>query len=140
MITSTRNALLLSALAAVCLGAAPATAEPATLDAYARQAQAEDPSFGGFSAQRGETLFRARFASGKAETPACVTCHGDDPRMAGRTRAGKAIEPMALSVSPNRYGDIAKTEKWFRRNCDSVLGRACTAREKGDFIAFMTTQ
>ena len=47
---------------------------------------------------------------------------------------------MAASASPKRYTDRAKTEKWFRRNCHNVLGRDCTATEKGDFITFMLTQ
>ena len=47
---------------------------------------------------------------------------------------------MALSAKGDRYTDIAETEKWFKRNCDSVLGRQCTAAEKGDFITFMISQ
>ena len=58
----------------------------------------------------------------------------------GLTRAGKIIEPLAVSASPGRYSDSRKVEKWFRRNCNSVLGRACSAVEKGDFITFMQTQ
>jgi hypothetical protein len=47
---------------------------------------------------------------------------------------------MAISAKPDRYVDRAVTEKWFGRNCDSVLGRPCTPGEKGDFIAFMVSQ
>ena len=47
---------------------------------------------------------------------------------------------MAVSVTPDRFTDLAKVEKWFRRNCNTVLGRECTPAEKGDFIAFMTSQ
>jgi hypothetical protein len=46
---------------------------------------------------------------------------------------------MALSVTPTRFSDRDKAEKWFARNCDSVLGRACTAGEKADFIAYLTS-
>jgi len=28
-------------------------------------------------------------------------------------------------------------EKWFKRNCNDVLGRACSAQEKADFTAYM---
>jgi len=56
------------------------------------------------------------------------------------TRAGQAIAPMAVSVTPDRFTDLAKLEKWFRRNCDTVLGRECTSAEKGDYIAFMASQ
>ena len=58
----------------------------------------------------------------------------------GVTRAGKPIEPMAVSKTPNRYTDHRKVAKWFRRNCKSVLGRQCSPREKGDFLTFMINQ
>ncbi len=58
----------------------------------------------------------------------------------GETRAGKPIEPMAVSVTPDRYRDPKKVAKWFRRNCQSVLGRECTAPEKGDFLTLMISQ
>ncbi|TAH48274.1 MAG: DUF1924 domain-containing protein [Betaproteobacteria bacterium] len=107
---------------------------------YTAEARAADPAFAGFSAARGETLHRTRHGGGKADTPACTSCHGEDARAAGRTRAGKAIDPMAASVSPTRYTDAAKVEKWFKRNCNEVLGRECSAREKGDWLAYMTRQ
>lgn len=110
------------------------------LDAYASEAKAADPAFGGFSAQRGEQLFKTHFATGKPDTPSCTACHTTDPKKMGQTRAGKDIEPMAASVSPKRYTDQAKVEKWFGRNCKNVLGRDCTAAEKGDFITFMLSQ
>ncbi len=80
------------------------------------------------------------FAQGKSETPACTTCHTASPSKMGETRAGKPIEPMAVSVTPDRYTDPKKMAKWFRRNCKSVLGRECTAQEKGDFLTFMISQ
>ena len=54
--------------------------------------------------------------------------------------SGKTVEAMALSVSPTRYVDPAKVEKWFKRNCNEVLGRECNAREKGDWLTFMLGQ
>jgi hypothetical protein len=110
------------------------------LDKYASAAKAADPAFSGFSATRGKVLHTQAFASGKADTPACTSCHGNDTRGAGRNPAGKAIDPMALSVSPSRYSDPAKVEKWFKRNCNEVLGRECTPREKGDWLSFMISQ
>ena len=47
---------------------------------------------------------------------------------------------MAVSATPDRFTDLAKVEKWFRRNCNTVLGRECTTEEKGNFIAFMASQ
>ena len=45
---------------------------------------------------------------------------------------------MAVSVTPERFTDAAKVEKWFGRNCNTVLGRECTALEKGDFITYLS--
>jgi hypothetical protein len=96
--------------------------------------------FAGFSALRGQTLHTQNFAGGKPDTPACTSCHGKEPRGAGRTLTGKPIEAVAVSVTPTRYTDPAKVEKWFKRNCNEVLGRECTPQEKGDWLTFMLTQ
>ncbi|MFA7291499.1 MAG: DUF1924 domain-containing protein [Rhodocyclaceae bacterium] len=107
---------------------------------YASAAKAANPAFAGFSADRGKTLHTQAFAGGKPDTPACTTCHGKDTRAPGRNLAGKVIDPVALSVSPSRYSDPAKVEKWFKRNCNEVLGRECNAQEKGDWLSFMFGQ
>lgn len=120
----------------------PALAGPkqaAVLAEYQALAAASDAGFGGFSAERGQALFEATHTGGKPDTPSCTSCHGKSPLAMGQTRAGKPIDPMAVSVAPDRYTDMAKTEKWFKRNCTSVLGRECTAQEKGDFITFMSS-
>ncbi len=63
----------------------------------------------------------------------CSSCHTANPLAAGRhANTGKAIEPLAPAANPARFTDTAKTEKWFRRNCNDVLGRECTADEKAD--------
>jgi hypothetical protein len=128
--------VLAGALAPAAAGESPKS----LLDFYASEAKTSDPGFSGFSAERGEHLFRTNFSTGKPDTPSCTTCHTTDARKAGQTRAGKDIEPMAASTNSNRYGDEAKAEKWFGRNCNNVLGRDCTAMEKGDFITFMLSQ
>ena len=107
---------------------------------YAAEEKAGNKGFIAFSAERGRTLFLSRPATGKPDTPSCTSCHTDTPLAVGLTRAGKEIAPMALSMTPDRYGDDKKLEKWFRRNCKSVLGRVCTPLEKGDFLTFMSTQ
>jgi len=114
-------------------------ARQAILDGLAVQARAE-PGFTGFSADRGRSLFVTEFKSGKVDTPSCTSCHGTNPALGGRTRAGKDIDPMAVSKTPQRYTDPEKVGKWFERNCDNVLARPCTAKEKGDFITFMMGQ
>ncbi len=121
-------------------GSATAAPRDDILRSLDSAARAADPAFTGFSAARGQTLHTQAFAGGKADTPACTSCHGATPRSSGRTPAGKAVEPMALSLSPSRYSDAAKVDKWFTRNCRDVLGRECTPREKGDWLSFMFSQ
>jgi hypothetical protein len=117
-----------------------AKAELPIMGGYAEQAKTLVQGFAGFSADRGRTLFSATHATGKPETPSCTSCHTTSPMKTGRTRAGKEISPMAISSTPDRYADAKKVEKWFRRNCKSVLGRTCTPLEKGDFLTFMMSQ
>lgn len=113
--------------------------QQAVLNQYAALAKAANPGFSGFSAARGQAFFLASH-NVKPDTPSCSTCHTKDPRNTGQTTVGKSIAPMAVSVTPNRFTDIRKTEKWFRRNCHTVLGRECTPTEKGDFISFMASK
>ena len=125
-----------TSLAVAAIGAA----QQQVLDQYAAAAKAADPGFAGFSVDRGKAFFLAQSTTGKPDTPSCSTCHTTDPRQMGRSRAGKDIKPMAVSQTPERFVDFKNTEKWFTRNCDTVLGRACTAREKGDFITYLSNQ
>ncbi len=122
---------------AISLAATPALAGPAQ-DTIVTHFQKMAGNSG--SSERGKTLFKGNFSGGKPDTPSCTTCHSRSPANAGKTRAGKTIEPMALSRTPERYSDLKKVEKWFRRNCKSVLGRVCSAQEKTDFLAFMIKQ
>lgn len=126
--------------ASLCSFAASAAPLEDQLARYATAAKTADPAFAGFSAARGKTLHTKAFALGKPDTPACTSCHGLDPRGAGKTPTGKVIEPVARSVSPGRYADPAKVEKWFKRNCNEVLGRECTPLEKGDWLTFVSGQ
>ena len=107
------------------------------LATYAAAAKAADAGFAGFSADRGKALYESQNTA-SADAASCSTCHTASPLKAGKTRAGKDIAPMAVSVSPDRFTDAAKVEKWFGRNCNTVLGRECTAVEKGDFITYLS--
>jgi hypothetical protein len=49
----------------------------------------------------------------------------------------KAIAPLAPSFNSDRFTDSAKVDKWFKRNCNDVLGRACTPSEKADVLAYL---
>ena len=135
------SSLALAAL--TMLVAVNAQANPARdtiLAGFAAEAKAANPAFAGFDATKGSSFFTANHSTGKPETPACTSCHGSTPFATGQTRAGKPIEPMAVSKNAIRYTDKKKVDKWFRRNCKSVLGRECTAQEKGDYLAFMISQ
>ncbi len=110
----------------------------ALIAGYATQAKAADPSFAEFSAARGETLFRTAFAGGDPRTPSCTSCHTADPRALGRNaKTGRPIDPMAVSVNPQRFLNAAELDKHFARDCKSVMGRDCTPLERGDFVTFM---
>lgn len=87
----------------------------------------------------GLAFYMAEHTGGKPETPSCTSCHTDDPRARGKLRTGKVVEPLAPSANPKRFTDSAKVDKWFGRNCKSVLGRECTAAEKANFIAWLAS-
>ena len=135
---------LLSVLVFASIGLCPgfAHADPrrdAILADLAQQAKAADTAFTAFVADAGGSFFRAVQSGGKPDTQSCTTCHTKDPKATGQSRAGKEIKPMAVSKTPDRFTDPEKIAKWFLRNCISVLGRECTAAEKGDFITYMSS-
>ena len=116
-------------------GAAAAATPAEIVSTYQAAAAGENPGFTGFSADRGRLFFNSRHGSDWS----CASCHTTDPRQAGRHAVtGKTIAPMATAVNPERFTDTAKVEKWFRRNCQDVLQRECSAQEKGDFIAWLS--
>lgn len=130
--------IALSFAAAVpAMAAEMSPAQKAIYNQYEAEAKSADAAFAGFSAERGKTLFQATHTGGKPDTPSCTTCHTKDLTKSGETRAGKPIEPLAVSVNPKRITNAADVEKWFTRNCSSVLGRECTAVEKGDVLAYL---
>jgi hypothetical protein len=110
-----------------------ASANP-ILDSYKAQAKTESPAFKDFSADAGRKLYTTQGPNQLS----CSSCHTDSPKSTGKhAKTNKAIDPMAPSVNPQRFTDAAKDEKWFKRNCNDALGRACTTQEKGDFITYL---
>lgn len=70
----------------------------------------------------------------------CSSCHSATPTVEGKhASTGKVIAPLAPAFNAERFADTAKSEKWFRRNCNDVLGRECTASEKADVLAWLLT-
>jgi mono/diheme cytochrome c family protein len=109
-----------------------ATANPVQ-DTYRAAAKQENPAFKDFSAAAGQKLYNTKGAE-----LSCASCHTDSPKAAGKhATTAKEIAPLSPSVNAKRFTDAANVEKWFKRNCNDVFKRACTAQEKGDFIAYV---
>ena len=98
----------------------------------------------GYNAQAGSPGVPARgqqfFTNRHGREWSCASCHGATPVQAGKHAAtGKTIGALAPAFNPERFTDTAKTEKWFRRNCNDVAGRECTAAEKADVLSWLLT-
>ncbi|MGZ8254168.1 MAG: DUF1924 domain-containing protein [Burkholderiaceae bacterium] len=119
-------ATLLSALATATQAATPADLQAAY---GALSASAAIPD-------RGQQLFTSRHG----REWSCSSCHGVVPTQPGKhASTGKSIAPLAPAFNPERFVDAAKTEKWFRRNCNDVMGRECSPAEKADVISWLRT-
>jgi hypothetical protein len=129
------NRSTLIRLASATLIPAVATAVQATTPA---DIQATYSARSGTTAvpERGHQLFTSRHGGEWS----CSSCHGVVPTQAGRhVTTGKPIAPLAPAFNPERFVDGAKTEKWFRRNCNDVIGRECSPAEKADVISWLRT-
>lgn len=119
-------ALTLSLVAPASQAATPAQ----LLNQYgARAGMPADPA-------RGQQLFSTRH--GKEWS--CASCHGATPIQAGKhASTGRPINALAPAFHAERFTDQAKVEKWFRRNCNDVLGRECTDLEKADVLSWLVS-
>jgi hypothetical protein len=119
-------ATLIATLATVAHSATPAE----LLAGFSAQAGAAP------SPDRGQQLFTTR----QGREWSCASCHGVVPTQTGKhATTGKPIGAMAPAFNPERFTDAAKTEKWFRRNCNDVVGRECSAAEKADVLSWLLT-
>lgn len=131
------NRLYILCFGLMALGSAHAASSD-VLQGYTVQAKQADPQFQAFSAARGEQFYHAKRAHVSGKTMSCAACHTDNPKVAGKNeKTGKEILPMAPVANQERLTDPAKVEKWFKRNCQDVLERACSVQEKGDFLAYL---
>ena len=88
------------------------------------------------SSVRGEQFFNAKH--GKEWS--CASCHDNPPNHDTKhIVTGKVIKPLAPSANPARCTDEARAEKWFKRNCNDVLGKDCTTQEKADVLSWLMT-
>ena len=123
---------------AVCLAASPTIASSnMQIDTLLSEYQqlAAKP----FNAKTGEALWLQTFKSQRSpESRSCTSCHTSNPINSGKhVRTNKTIDPIAQSVSADRFSDIKKIRKWLKRNCKWTLGRECTAQEKGDVLSYL---
>lgn len=106
------------------------------------RATTPDEQLAGYTAQAGAPAVPARgqqfFNTRHGGEWSCASCHGALPTQSGKhASTGKSIGALAPAFNPERFTDPAKTEKWFRRNCNDVASRECTAAEKADVLAWL---
>lgn len=124
--------LAAAALAAVSDAHAETPAD--FLRGYETAARQTNTAFSGFSAQRGEAFFKTTHG----REWSCASCHTQNPAAGGRhAKTDKPIAPLAPAANAERFTRPDKVEKWFRRNCNDVLGRECTPAEKGDVLTYL---
>ena len=121
-------------LACLAVALPLATMANPILDGYSVAAKQENATFKGFSTEAGHKLY----TSVGPNQLSCSSCHTDSPKNPGKhAKTNKVIDPLAPSANPKRFTDAAQVEKWFKRNCNDALGRACTTQEKGDFMTYV---
>ena len=108
-------------------------------DKYAVIAKNIDPASKGLSADDGKAFFNRELTI-RGKQIACHSCHTENPANHGKHAVtGKVIQPLAPSANPKRFGNLDKVEKNFEKHCLDIIGRDCTAQEKGNFIAYLLT-
>ena len=94
-----------------------------------------------FSAERGKKMWNEKVKAKDGKMRDCNSCHGKDFTKPGKhVRTGKEIDPMSQKVNKERYTELKKIKKWFKRNCKWMYARECTNQEKGDFLLFLSQQ
>ncbi len=131
---------LFAALALVAFGAQADQASAQKLaDKYAAIAKNIDPASKGLSADDGKAFFNRELTI-RGKQIACASCHTTNPADHGKHAVtGKKIEPLAPAANAKRFSNIDKVEKNFEKHCLDIIGRDCTAQEKGNFIAYLLT-
>ena len=88
------------------------------------------------SATRGQRFFNSQHGGEWS----CASCHGTPPTAQGKhANTGKVIAPLAPAFNAKAFTDTAKVNKWFKRNCNDVLSRECSAAEKADVLAYLNS-
>lgn len=106
---------------------------------YATIAKNIDPASKGLSAEDGKAFFNRELTI-RGKQVACASCHTANPADAGKHAVtGKPIQPLAPSANAKRFSNLDKVEKNFEKHCLDIIGRDCTAQEKGNYIAYLLT-
>ena len=121
---------LLAALLASTAVQAAETTPAAQLQFWSAQAGAPG------NAAKGQTFFNSKHGGEWS----CASCHGTPPTAQGKhANTGKVIAPLAPAFNAKAFTDSAKVDKWFKRNCNDVLTRECSASEKADMLAYLNS-
>lgn len=105
--------------------------DPSTLE---KQYSAEAKQLS--SVSRGDKFFSSK----QGKEWSCASCHGAPPTKEGKhASTDKTISPLAPAFNSKRFTDEAKVNKWFKRNCNDVLGRECSPLEKADVMAYLNS-
>lgn len=108
-------------------------------DKYAAIAKHIDPKSTGLSEEDGKSFY-TRELTIKGKQVACASCHTNNPAETGKHLVtGKPIRPLSPVTNEKRFSSLDKVEKNFTKHCHDIIGRDCTAQEKGDFIAYLLT-
>lgn len=108
-------------------------------DRYGAFAKVINPSSSGLSAEDGRAFFN-RELTVHGKQVACASCHTSNPGDTGKhIVTNKPIRPLSPLVEPKRFTSVDKVEKNFTKHCNDIIGRDCTAQEKGNFIAYLLT-
>ena len=103
---------------------------------YSTEAKRNQPGFVADS-ERGRSFVMRDWGVSQSLS-SCAACHGDQPNNSGRhALTGDPIPALSPTLTPKRFSNPARVEKQFKRDCNDVLGRMCTAEEKADFIKFV---
>ena len=98
-----------------------------------------NPQSTGLSAEDGKSFFNRELTI-KGKQVACASCHTTNPANDGKHMVtNKPIRPLAPAVNDKRFTSVDKVEKNFTKHCNDIIGRDCTAQEKGKFIAYLLT-
>lgn len=119
-------------LTLLCAGTAMAAETTPAAQLQHWSAQAGAPG----NAAKGQAFFTTKHGGEWS----CASCHGTPPIAQGKhANTGKVIAPLAPTFNAKAFTDSAKVDKWFKRNCNDVLTRECSAAEKADVLAYLNS-